>query len=221
MIVEPLTSATPIEPFSQTPNATAATQLSSDFEVFLQMLTAQMQYQDPLNPIDSTDYATQLATFSGVEQAVQTNDLLKSLTNQLGVGGLTDLAPWVGKEVRATVPVRFEGEPVTLYPRTDGFADQWEVSVRDAKGEEVRRLTVDPDTDTAVWDGLRYGGLMATDGTYTFQAIGLSNGQIVSEGEVETYARVTEARIDQGNQILVIEGGARIPLSDVTALRES
>lgn len=56
----------------------ASASLSSDFEVFLQMLTAQMKYQDPLNPVDSTDYATQLATFSGVEQAVLTNDLLKN-----------------------------------------------------------------------------------------------------------------------------------------------
>ena len=44
--------------------------LSSDFETFLKMLTTQMQNQDPLNPVDSTDYATQLATFSSVEQQV-------------------------------------------------------------------------------------------------------------------------------------------------------
>jgi flagellar basal-body rod modification protein FlgD len=50
--------------------------ISSDFETFLKMLTVQMQNQDPLNPVDSSDYATQLATFSGVEQQVQTNDLL-------------------------------------------------------------------------------------------------------------------------------------------------
>ena len=41
--------------------------ISSDFETFLKMLTAQMENQDPLNPLDSQDFATQLATFSGVE----------------------------------------------------------------------------------------------------------------------------------------------------------
>ncbi|MEY5038566.1 MAG: flagellar basal body rod modification protein, partial [Pseudomonadota bacterium] len=46
--------------------------ISSDFDTFLKMLTAQMQNQDPLNPMDSTDYATQLATFSGVEQQART-----------------------------------------------------------------------------------------------------------------------------------------------------
>ena len=57
-------------------------EVSSDFETFLKMLTVQMQNQDPLNPVDSSDYAIQLATFSGVEQQVKTNDLLASLGQQ-------------------------------------------------------------------------------------------------------------------------------------------
>ena len=73
--------------------------LTSDFETFLRMLTVQMQNQDPLNPVDSSDYATQLATFSGVEQQVLTNDLLKSIAGTFGQGGTAQYAQWVGKEV--------------------------------------------------------------------------------------------------------------------------
>ena len=62
--------------------------LSSDFETFLKMLTTQLENQDPLNPIDSTDYAVQLATFAGVEQQVLTNDLLESMGGNSGLGGL-------------------------------------------------------------------------------------------------------------------------------------
>lgn len=40
--------------------------LTADFETFLHLLTTQMQNQDPLNPMESTEFATQLATFSGV-----------------------------------------------------------------------------------------------------------------------------------------------------------
>ena len=99
-------------------DVTAATaQVNSDFEMFLKMLTAQMRYQDPLNPVDSTDYATQLATFSGVEQAVLTNDLLKSLGAQMSVNGLTDMAAWVGKEARVAAPAYFDGEPIALFPK--------------------------------------------------------------------------------------------------------
>ena len=57
---------------------TAPNVISSDFETFLKMLTVQMENQDPLNPTDSSEYAMQLATFSGVEQQVLTNDLLNA-----------------------------------------------------------------------------------------------------------------------------------------------
>ena len=82
----------------------AGTNISSDFDTFLRMLTVQVQNQDPLNPVDATDYATQLATFSGVEQQVLTNDLLTGLQDLLGGGSLqqmggfmpfvTSLPPW-------------------------------------------------------------------------------------------------------------------------------
>ena len=48
----------------------ARAQIDADFDLFLQMLTSQAKYQDPLDPMDNSEYATQLATFSGVEQAV-------------------------------------------------------------------------------------------------------------------------------------------------------
>jgi flagellar basal-body rod modification protein FlgD len=71
--------------------------ISSDFTTFLKMLTTQMQNQDPLNPIDSADYAVQLATFSGVEQSVKTNQLLESLGQQFGLLGMAQMAGWVGQ----------------------------------------------------------------------------------------------------------------------------
>lgn len=203
------------------PTAATATQLSSDFEVFLKMLTAQMQYQDPLNPIDSTDYATQLATFSGVEQAVQTNDLLRALTTQLGVGGLTDLAAWVGKEVRAPGPAAYDGTPITLYPQSLSSAQDWEISVRNAQGEEVQRLALAPNVGQIDWSGQVFGGLMAPAGNYSFTAVGRTNGQVVTESPVETYARVTEVRLEDGQQMLVLEGDQKVAYSAVTAIRES
>ena len=55
---------------------TAPTQTKSsgfsggDFETFLKMLTTQIRNQDPLNPMEGSEFAVQLATFSGVEQQV-------------------------------------------------------------------------------------------------------------------------------------------------------
>jgi flagellar basal-body rod modification protein FlgD len=82
--------------------------LSSDFETFLKMLTTQMESQDPLNPMDSAEFATQLATFSSVEQQVMTNDLLTGLNDQIGALGMAQLSGWIGMEARAEMPVAYD-----------------------------------------------------------------------------------------------------------------
>jgi flagellar basal-body rod modification protein FlgD len=63
-----ITATTATATTSQTQTKTASSGLSSDFETFLKMLTTQLKNQDPMNPVDSADYAVQLATFSSVEQ---------------------------------------------------------------------------------------------------------------------------------------------------------
>ncbi len=68
-------------------SATGATSSSSgasmanavDYETFLKLLVTQMENQDPTAPMDSTDYIAQLATFSQVEQTIQTNNKLDDL----------------------------------------------------------------------------------------------------------------------------------------------
>ena len=64
------------------------------------MMTVQMENQDPLNPMESSEFAVQLATFSGVEQQIRTNDLLASMIASQTAGGLAELANWVGMEAR-------------------------------------------------------------------------------------------------------------------------
>ena len=88
--------------------AGSASVISSDFETFLKMLTAQMENQDPLNPMDSADYAVQLATFSSVEQQVLTNDLLQAMTLQLGSSGMAETVfhPKTRPPIRPVPPKR-------------------------------------------------------------------------------------------------------------------
>jgi flagellar basal-body rod modification protein FlgD len=64
-----------------------------DYNSFLQLLIAQMQNQDPLNPTDSTAFVSQLASFSSVEQGVNTNSKLDQL---LTISNLTQATTMVG-----------------------------------------------------------------------------------------------------------------------------
>jgi flagellar basal-body rod modification protein FlgD len=197
----------------------AKPKISSDFDTFLRMLTAQMKNQDPLNPVESADFATQLATFSGVEQAVLTNDLLRSMSSQMGLGGLTDFAGWVGKDVRVAGPVYFDGNSVQLFPRPLAGANAGEIVVRDASGAEVQRFPSPATSEAVQWDGRGPGGVQLPLGAYDFTFVSMLDGQPIGATPAESYGKVTEVRSEAGQTRLILEGGVAVPVGDVTALR--
>ena len=202
-----------------TPPASKADQLiSSDFNTFLKMLTTQLKNQDPLNPMDNSEYAVQLATFSGVEQQVKTNTLLESLGAQLGVAGLSTYASWVGKDARADMPVWYSGKPVTLAAQPDPQADSADLVVTDAAGLVVARQPVSLDADTASWTGLDPSGVPLPTGRYTFALESFAQGVRIATTPAEAYARVVEVR-GGATPTLVFEGGVEVEAKTVTALR--
>ena len=198
----------------------SSTGITSDFDTFLQMLTVQMQNQDPLNPVDSTDYATQLATFSGVEQAVLTNDLLEALSSQLVSSGLADMAAWVGKEARAATPAYFDGAPITISPNPAVLADHAEIVVRDNYGTEIQRFDVPVSAEPIEWAGVAPGGTAYPSGLYSFELISSLEGEVLTQDVAEVYSAVTEVRAQGGETLLILEGGTAIVTSQVSALRE-
>lgn len=193
--------------------------ISSDFDTFLKMLTAQMQNQDPLNPIDSTDYATQLATFSGVEQQMRTNDLLASLGSQMAVLGMSQLAAWVGQEARAEAPVWMDGDPVTMQLTPAIGADSAVLAVRDASGQLISREDVPTAPGLYDWLGGDAAGEPLPEGLYTLTLESYSGETLLGETAVESYARIIEARNGPAGATLVLEGGVEVPSSAITALR--
>lgn len=77
----------------QTSNTSSTTSAGLNYDSFLKLLTAQMQYQDPTKPMDATQFVAQLASFSNVEQAIKTNNKLDSLLvsqSLMQVDGLID-----------------------------------------------------------------------------------------------------------------------------------
>lgn len=120
---------------SQTAIAPQSGGMTTDFKVFLKMLTAQARYQNPLEPIDSTEYASQLAQFSMVEQQVKTNDALGAMIGQMGSNNMAALASWVGMDARAVTPAYFDGSPVTVSPNPASVSDRVELAVLDENGK--------------------------------------------------------------------------------------
>ncbi|MCA0044251.1 flagellar hook capping FlgD N-terminal domain-containing protein [Celeribacter litoreus] len=218
-MVNTISATTASQATSATTSTDRASEVSSDFETFLQMLTVQMQNQDPLNPVESADFAVQLATFSEVEQAVLTNDLLEDLSTQLGLMGFSELSGWVGKEARSEASGYFNGEtPVSLSGEFASAADSATLIVRDASGNVVEQVAINTDAQDFEWPASGSGSFDA--GAYSFEIENYYGDTYLSSTSVESYTRIVEARADNGDTVLVLEGGTEIASEDVTALRD-
>lgn len=219
MDTSPLSNTITTPPFNTQTGSQAQTVLSSDFETFLQMLTAQAKYQDPLEPIDSTEYAAQLAQFSMVEQQVMSNDLLTALAAQLGSNNIAQMASWIGMDARSTALTEFTGDPIEIQSKPASVADEATLVVYDETGAEVQRVPLPLSDSTVEWNGMQDNNTPFPDGLYRFDVESSANGEVIATQAVETYSRVTEARLEGGETILVLAGGVELPSSSVTGLR--
>jgi len=215
-LASPPDAAALTRPPTAAERAGSASMITSDFETFLKMLTTQIQNQDPLNPMDPSDFAVQLATFSSVEQQVRTNQLLEGMVTQTALG---ELAGLVGMSVQAPGPQRFDGDALTLtLPAVDG-ADSARLVVRNTLGQVVETVDVPVAGGMHVWRGLGPDGLQMPPGDYAFEVSGLSEGNVVSTRSVPGFAEVVEARRDGAATVLVLATGREVPFAEVNALR--
>jgi flagellar basal-body rod modification protein FlgD len=217
-----ISTATPYTPNSN-PSTTApqSSGLASDFNTFLKMLTAQARYQDPLEPIDASDYGSQLAQFSMVEQQVKTNDALAAMFGQMSSANMASLASWVGMEARAITPAYFDGSPITISPNPASVSDRVDLVVLDESGNEVQRSNIAISASPFEWAGVDENGEPFTDGTYSFTIESFREDKLILSEPAEVYERVTEAQVKNGQVLLILKGGQAVLSTSVTGLREA
>lgn len=210
--------------FSGNPSGAAAetpsTVIGADFEMFLRMLTVQMTNQDPLNPIDSADYAVQLATFSGVEQQVQTNTLLSNLAGLLGGNDMSQMARWIGLEAQVGSTMSFDGTPLTLAVPRDAGADQIVLQVRNTQGDTVQRLPLALNETTVSWDGLDDNGDPFPPGNYEFEIQSFVGGSLIGSRSAKPFSNIVEVQQNGSQTSLVLESGLAISPDQITSVRE-
>ena len=212
--VDPLTSG--LTGQNENASATAA----SDFESFLTLLTAQLRNQDPLAPIDSTQFVEQLASFSSVEQQIKTNTLLEALTATLGGSDLESAAQWIGKEVEVVSGgARYQGGPLQ-YLTPDGAPNSGvEFVVSSSSGREIYKETIAPGQSSFTWHGKDQNGVEAPLGDYVVSVNYLEGDAVASTHSPISVARVEEARVASDGVQLVLGNGAAIDTSDIRAVR--
>lgn len=189
-----------------------------DFQSFLRLLTAQLENQDPLSPLDSTQFVAQLAGFSTVEQLVRANERLDAIAGGADAG-LDRYASWIGREaVIAGGPLVFDGEPAEFRIEPNPDADRIEAVISDAFGREAARLALYNTGDSQYWDGSTAGG-MAPGATYAISVEYYRNGELARQGVATTFDRVAEAGLAAGAPELRLASGRRIAPGDIVGLR--
>lgn len=150
--------------------AASKSSTGADFNMFLRLLTTQMQNQDPLDPIKSSEYTSQLAQYSQIEQTVQQGSTLKEILARLSTQDLTQASGMIGREVVFDSAVSGLGNA----PATWGFAAARPAAsiiatISDANGKLVDTRTITPGAATGnfAWNGALATGGTAPAGAYT------------------------------------------------------
>ena len=147
-------------------------------DAFLTMLVAQLEHQDPLNPLEGTDFTAQLAQFSNLEQQFNINDNLEEIKEVLASQSEPDLLRYMGTEVSGSI------DTIDVY---DGIASGSGtfslnsptgvvVAIYNEDNEEIRRMNMgllDPGKHTVKWNGLDNDNRRVEDGSYTYEVIAL------------------------------------------------
>jgi len=218
-------SATDTTPTTTTQNGQPTNVLGKDD--FLKLLTMQLKNQDPLNPMDGTQFASQLAQFSSVEQLSNINTTLQqsidanyllsqSINNALA-------ATFVGKDVRASGDtVHFDGTPTELGYTLPSAAETVTVTIRDASGAVVRTMTSagrEEGDNTLTWDGKDDDGVTLGAGQYTFSVSAKDSNGASLTATTFFKGRVSGVRFKSDGTVFVVDG-TEVKLSSILEILE-
>ena len=193
---------------------------------FLKILTAQLANQDPTAPMDSNAFVAQLAQFSALEQAQNTNDTLTQLLASQQSSSQNTMVSMVGKDAiyNASQMDLSAGGSISVAANLASAAGDVVMEVRDADGNAIRRQSfgaLSAGNHTLTWDGINETTRVAAlPGTYTV-SVGATDlaGQPVSVTQ-QSRGRITGVSFQNGTAQLML-GNTSISLSDVTEIQEA
>lgn len=205
---------------SDSSSLTNGTSLAETFDTFLTLLTTQLKHQDPLDPMDTNEFTSQLVEFTGVEQAISTNRKLDELIAMQTSMQLDKAVNYVGKTVSADSIILMlqDGQSTITYDLAANAADV-KIQVIDELGNTVR--TFQGDTEVGhhelAWDGLDEDGNELDDGLYGFLVTAADSKGKAVELVQGTTGRVTGAKLSDGEVVLEI-GELEVALNDVLGI---
>lgn len=203
-------------------DATTSSAYSSlDMDSFLTLFLAQLQNQDPLNPMDATDLSSQLAQYSNVEQLYNVNDNLETLIDSQDSSNTYQVLDMIGKEVEADGDSIYLGSSGTA---SGGFTIESDADcaavIYDESGNVVKTIDlggIEAGNHTFEWDGTAQDGDEMSAGTYTFEVVAEDAAGSTVTAETKIQGIIDKISMDGDEPVLYI-GDLALSLSYITEI---
>ena len=215
----------PITPVSLSPAqgaaAAASGRLADTFGNFLTLLVVQLQNQDPLEPLKTSEFTSQLVQLTAVEQQIAANANLEKLIGLTQIAQLSAALDTLGKTIKAPGDTAELANGVASWGYSlEAIADSVSIEVFDEAGKRVATETgkTAAGTHTFVWDGRSDQGVPLPDGTYTIKVNAVDDDDQAVTATTSIVGTVTGIETLDGVQTLIV-GGLKVPLASVTSVK--
>lgn len=202
-------------------SATGSVTLAEDFDTFLTLLTTQLEHQDPLSPLDTTEFTNQLTSFAQVEQAINTNSKLDRLIDLQGITDLTTGVGYIGMVAEAT------GDKLLLEDGAGKIGYELQVdsarttiTVLDQFGVPVLSTSGNTSAGRHIfnWNGVDDVGNQLQDGVYDVIVSAFDGEDELLESSTTTFGTVSGVEVADG-EVTLIMGPLSIDLSEVHSVQ--
>ena len=210
-----------------TQDATALTTVGKstlDRNDFMTLFITQMQHQDPLEPMDSTDMASQLAQFSNMEATMKMSDNLEKLLGYQVSQNNLQLLTLIGKEVQGsgnTMGVVDGKVSTTQYILADA-ADSCRIEVYDSAGRMADTIElgyVASGSHDLTWDATPPSGTVVADGQYTYNVVAINAlGQKV-DVDYRSTGKVTGVNFDGATAQVTVDKSIPMNVADILVVK--
>jgi flagellar basal-body rod modification protein FlgD len=190
-------------------NAMANTQIAGNFQSFLQLLTTQLQNQNPLSPLDTNQFTQQLVEFAGVQQQINTNDSLATLVSLQQTAQSTQALGFVGKTAVVSGSTAALTNSKASWLINVPTASNVTINITNASGQTVYSGSAAAAAGNAqpfTWNGQGSDGTQEPDGNYTLTATATDSANNSVAITTDVAGVVTSVDLTQSPPLLTIGG---------------
>lgn len=214
-----ITSTTP-QNLSTSAAQNAASITGADFNMFLKLLTTQMQNQDPLDPMDTSEYTQQLVQYSQVEQSMQQTGVLRDILDRLTASDMAQASSFLGREAQFDSNVAgLSDSPAEWSYTLPRQAATITATIKDSSGMTVATQVLDAgDEGRFSWLGAKPSGGTALHGAYSLTIAAADASGNAVPAEIRSVGLVDSVTSVSGSVMLGVNG-IEIPAGSLISVK--